>query len=624
MVLLVLGGGAMLNFLTFQVFQRQFAAFNAEVAQQSTRVAEQTLMLFIEKMNTRAFTLSQSPVLASLQSPPDHNGSATWAGQDQIQRLFQALLRSQQDLLEVHLLVGEPSQGIHLAAWRDGDRPPEQSVHHGLGDLSPILQQTLQAGTSQVRVIPARGSTAHSPQSAIQISVPLNVGDLPASLVLRSSPKAAFRHLEATDTTQGELYLLATEPTGRPYPLSPNALASPLALLAALGTDLQLQPGKPTTAGDYFLLPTGKPEQHGHWVLAQKLHSRRAEAILSDTILHNLRIQAVILAILLLVSYHMARYLSRPITELGQVLSEKRETVDWADMPEDADADLQSLFQVIVQNAQRIRSQQTRLSERLQTVTELREKLEAAYLHLQNVDEERNELIKVAAHDLKEPLLVVRSCGDLLPDLLAEGDQDGLNQAIGFMETAILRMSEQLERMRRYFSIGNASSPTTRIALRPLCTTLIESLEAAWLDKPAQVHIHGEAELLGNTEDLHTLLLTLLENAFRYRRDHAPCVVQVHLAREEAQVRIAVEDNGMGIDPENHERIFNLFYRSNNSDGYRGTGTSLAECRKVAHLHMGEISVRSNPEHGCTFEVILRDRVPNQQGASPGDAQNMA
>ncbi len=70
-------------------------------------------------------------------------------------------------------------------------------------------------------------------------------------------------------------------------------------------------------------------------------------------------------------------------------------------------------------------------------------------------------------------------------------------------------------------------------------------------------------------------------------------------------VRISVSDNGIGIAPEFHERIFGLFQRLHSHDEYQGTGLGLTLCKRIVANHNGQIALASTPGEGTTFTVSL-------------------
>jgi len=107
---------------------------------------------------------------------------------------------------------------------------------------------------------------------------------------------------------------------------------------------------------------------------------------------------------------------------------------------------------------------------------------------------------------------------------------------------------------------------------------------------------------------LFQVFQNLIGNALKFRRDEAPPLVQVSANREERAWRFAVADNGIGIDPQFKDRLFNLFQRLHTPDEYPGTGIGLALCRKIIRKHGGEIWFDSAPGKGSTFFFTIPDQ----------------
>ena len=96
----------------------------------------------------------------------------------------------------------------------------------------------------------------------------------------------------------------------------------------------------------------------------------------------------------------------------------------------------------------------------------------------------------------------------------------------------------------------------------------------------------------------------LVENALKYLKPGRPGVIRVTAAREGPRMLVRIADNGRGIDPRDHERIFDLFRRSGRQD-QPGEGIGLAHVRTLAYRLGGTINVASQLDEGATFTIDL-------------------
>lgn len=104
-----------------------------------------------------------------------------------------------------------------------------------------------------------------------------------------------------------------------------------------------------------------------------------------------------------------------------------------------------------------------------------------------------------------------------------------------------------------------------------------------------------------DNESITKVVSNLLTNARKYTRDYVR--LSCHVMPDENSFAIEVEDNGVGIDTKDHERIFNAFYQS--ADNKPGTGIGLSIVKNIVEQHNGKVSVKSQPGHGSTFTVLL-------------------
>lgn len=109
----------------------------------------------------------------------------------------------------------------------------------------------------------------------------------------------------------------------------------------------------------------------------------------------------------------------------------------------------------------------------------------------------------------------------------------------------------------------------------------------------------------GNESLLKILFLNLLDNALKFSSDNTTSVT---IAFTPDSIQVLVADNGIGIAPEEQQKIFEPFYRGSNSHQVRGHGLGLSICKKIVQLHNGQISVASEQGQGTTFTVVLPHR----------------
>ena len=106
----------------------------------------------------------------------------------------------------------------------------------------------------------------------------------------------------------------------------------------------------------------------------------------------------------------------------------------------------------------------------------------------------------------------------------------------------------------------------------------------------------------GNEALLRSVVVNLVENACKYSSDKRALV---SLKGSGAMVRLVVEDQGVGIAPEDRERIFENFFRARNTGGAKGHGIGLSLVKRIVDLHDGEIKVKSALGSGTLFIVRL-------------------
>jgi signal transduction histidine kinase len=209
-----------------------------------------------------------------------------------------------------------------------------------------------------------------------------------------------------------------------------------------------------------------------------------------------------------------------------------------------------------------------------------------------------------ASHDLQEPLRNITLFTQLMD--ARHGKQLGseartfMNHIVGGVE----RMNAIIEGLQKYTRLSG--SDVTRfepVSMNDVLNRAQENLGAAIAASGARVFYNGLPVVTGDQEQLVRLLQNLIGNAIKYRSPAAPRI-SVAAHREDQEWIFSVSDNGIGIDPQYRDRVFELFERLHGSHA-SGAGIGLAISKRIVELHRGRIWVESQPGVGSTFKFTI-------------------
>lgn len=229
--------------------------------------------------------------------------------------------------------------------------------------------------------------------------------------------------------------------------------------------------------------------------------------------------------------------------------------------------------------------------------------------------EELETLIQTLAHDLKSPVVTVRGLSSLLIRKRqdAQPDPEG-DQILG----QIAASAQSMETFLGDFLEG-LSAPHTKVAWAPLnLVTIIEKVirqhEQELEEGRVTVVTHLEEslpEVFGDKQQIVRVLDNLLTNAIRYMGRRSDPLIRIRCRTKTSFVLVSVTDNGIGIPPELHSKIFDRFFKCPRPDG-GGSGLGLFIARKFVESHQGRIWVESQVGSGTTFSFTLPKFIPGE------------
>lgn len=210
------------------------------------------------------------------------------------------------------------------------------------------------------------------------------------------------------------------------------------------------------------------------------------------------------------------------------------------------------------------------------------------------------------SHDLRAPLRAINSFADILAKKhQQELDEEGRHYVERILANS-RRMNTLIEDLLQYARTGQAAVRAVPVPLGPIAEQIAATLNERVAACGGRLEVETPlATPLGDPTLIGQVLCNLIENGLKYRREEVAPEVRLSAVEESGQVLVRVTDNGIGIEPEYHEKIFQVFQRLHSADEYPGNGIGLAIVAKSARLMNGEVSVESTPGHGSTFTVRL-------------------
>jgi PAS domain S-box-containing protein len=236
------------------------------------------------------------------------------------------------------------------------------------------------------------------------------------------------------------------------------------------------------------------------------------------------------------------------------------------------------------------------ITERNRVQQELTRKVEE--LARSNADLE--QFAYVASHDLQEPLRMVISYTQLLARRYRGKLDATADEFIGFAVDGASRMQQLIQDLLSYSRLTIRGKALQFTETGPACNVALENLRESIKNSNAEVSVGPLPTVLADATQLAQLFQNLIGNAIKYRNKRRP-EIRVDARLNGNEWVFSVQDNGIGIEPQYFERVFQMFQRLHTRKDYSGTGIGLAICRKIAERHGGKIWVESHPGKGSTF-----------------------
>ena len=233
---------------------------------------------------------------------------------------------------------------------------------------------------------------------------------------------------------------------------------------------------------------------------------------------------------------------------------------------------------------------------------------------LERSNEDLQQFAHVASHDLKEPLRKIKIYSSLLSDEFGSQFIGKAGTYLAKIQTASDRMLQMMEGVLRYAGMDGSQQSIENIDLNEILDSIEMDLEIVIEKKKALIRRHHLPLIQGYHVLIYQLFYNLFSNALKFSRADVQPVIEItykNTIKDNLPFnQITIQDNGIGFEQANSEKIFYSFARLNAREDYEGTGLGLSLCKKIVIRHQGYIVAKGKPNDGAVFTVLLPAILP--------------
>jgi PAS domain S-box-containing protein len=230
------------------------------------------------------------------------------------------------------------------------------------------------------------------------------------------------------------------------------------------------------------------------------------------------------------------------------------------------------------------------------------EALEQKAQELERSNAELEDFTNVVSHDLKEPLRGIEAFSGFLAEEYADRlDERGRNYLTVLQDSAV-HMRDLIDDLLQLSRIGRTKPQYVAVAAASLVGEAVDAIQFSLKEKRVDLRIQEDLPtLVCDPVRIRQVFENLISNSIKYNDKPRP-IIQIGCTEEPDAYRFSVRDNGPGIEPKYHAKVFRIFQRLVLREDHEGTGIGLTICKKIVEGHGGEICVESSgPGEGSTF-----------------------
>lgn len=235
---------------------------------------------------------------------------------------------------------------------------------------------------------------------------------------------------------------------------------------------------------------------------------------------------------------------------------------------------------------------------------ELTHDLQTANADLDRSNKDLNQFAYIASHDLQTPVRSIRMGVELLECELGSEVGDDVKNYLTHLRDSADRLKHLLSDLLTYAQANRREMQLADVPLDVMTRRVAGQLQAQYDLPDDAIKIHASlADVWGDKTQVERLVTNLIGNAIKYRNPDRSIEITVSTEKSANDCTLSVADNGIGIEEENHLKVFEPFKRLHRHEEIEGTGLGLGICHQIMALHSGSIHVAKSSNQGTTFSA---------------------
>ena len=237
---------------------------------------------------------------------------------------------------------------------------------------------------------------------------------------------------------------------------------------------------------------------------------------------------------------------------------------------------------------------------------------------LERSNRDMQQFVYVASHDLQEPLRMISSYTQLLARRYKGKMDTDADEFITYAVDGANLLQERIQALATFSRVSTRGKPFAPTEMQHPLDAALSNISGEIESSEAEITHDPLPTITADGMQMEQVFQYLIDNAIKFRGDSPP---KVHISAEEREDDwvFSVSDNGIGIDPEYHDRIFVIFQRLYGGS-YSGTGIGLPVCKKILERHGGSIWVESKQGEGAKFYFSVPKKIQLEETEAPSEA----